>query len=88
MASTVAHRVLEMVMGITTPKELYDGLTRRELEILKLLASGSANKQLAYKLQISDKTVRNHVSNMYEKLNISDRSQAVMYAVRRGLVEI
>jgi DNA-binding NarL/FixJ family response regulator len=88
MASAVANRVLEMLTGTTTPKEFYDGLTGREIEILKLLAGGMANKQIAYKLKISEKTVRNHVSNMYEKLNIYDRSQAVLYAVRKGLVEI
>jgi DNA-binding NarL/FixJ family response regulator len=88
MASAVANRVLEMLTGTTTPKEFYDGLTGREIEILKLLAGGMANKQIAYKLKISEKTVRIHVSNMYEKLNIYDRSQAVLYAVRKGLVEI
>ena len=88
MASAVANRVLEMLTGTTTPKEFYDGLTNREIEILKLLANGMANKQIAYRLKISEKTVRNHVSNMYEKLNIYDRSQAVLYAVRKGLVEI
>jgi len=88
MASAVANRVLEMLTGTTTPKEFYDGLTAREVEILKMLATGMANKQIAFKLKISDKTVRNHVSNMYEKLNIFDRSQAVLYAVRKGLVEI
>ncbi len=88
MASAVANRVLEMLTGTTTPKEFYDGLTNREIEILKLLASGMANKQIAYRLKISEKTVRNHVSNTYEKLNIYDRSQAVLYAVRKGLVEV
>ncbi len=88
MASAVANRVLEMLTGATTPKEFYDGLTAREVEILKLLATGMANKQIAYKLKISEKTVRNHVSNMYEKLGIYDRAQAVLYAVRKGLVEI
>ena len=88
MASAVANRVLEMLTGTTTPKEFYDGLTAREVEILKMLATGMANKQIAFKLKISDKTVRNHVSNMYEKLNIFDRSQAVLCAVRKGLVEI
>jgi DNA-binding NarL/FixJ family response regulator len=88
MASAVAIRVLEMLTGASTPKEFYDGLTAREVEILKMLATGMANKQIAFKLKISDKTVRNHVSNMYEKLNIFDRSQAVLYAVRKGLVEI
>ncbi len=88
MAGAVANRVLEMLTGTTTPKEFYDGLTSREIEILKLLANGMANKQIAYRLNISEKTVRNHVSNTYEKLGIYDRSQAVLYAVRKGLVEV
>lgn len=88
MASAVANRVLEMLTGATTPKEFYNGLTAREVEILKMLATGLANKQIAYQLKISEKTVRNHVSNMYEKLGIYDRAQAVLYAVRKGLVEI
>lgn len=88
MASAVANRVLEMLTGASTPKEFYDGLTVREVEILRLLATGMANKQIAYRLTISEKTVRNHVSNMYEKLGIYDRAQAVLYAVRKGLVEI
>ncbi len=88
MASTVAARVLDMLTGSCTRNEFYDGLTSREIEILKLLASGMANKQIAYKLGISEKTVRNHISNMYEKLQIFDRAQAVLYAVRKGLVEL
>jgi DNA-binding NarL/FixJ family response regulator len=88
MAGAVANRVLEMLTGASTPKEFYDGLTAREVEILKLMATGMANKQIAFRLKISEKTVRNHVSNMYEKLNIYDRSQAVLYAVRKGLVEV
>jgi DNA-binding NarL/FixJ family response regulator len=88
MASAVANRVLEMLTGIATKNEYYDGLTVRELEILKLVAGGLANKQIAFALKISDKTVRNHMSNLYEKLDISDRSTAVLYAVRKGLVEV
>ena len=88
MAGPVAQRVLDMLTGDTTPKDFYDGLTAREIEILKLIAGGSANKQIAYKLSISEKTVRNHISNMYEKLQIFDRSQAVLYAARKGLVQL
>ena len=88
MSGAVANRVLEMLTGTATPKEFYDGLTDREVEILRLLASGTGNKQIAYRLKISEKTVRNHVSNMYEKLGIFDRTQAVLYAVRKGLVEV
>jgi len=87
MANAVANRVLDMLTGTTSPKDFYDGLTAREVEILKLLAAGQANKQIARRLHISEKTVRNHVSHMYEKLKIYDRSQAVLYAVRKGLVE-
>jgi NarL family two-component system response regulator LiaR len=88
MAGAVAQRVLGMITGDTTPKDFYDGLTAREVEILKLIAGGAGNKQIAYKLSISEKTVRNHVSNMYEKLQIYDRSQAVLYAARKGLVQL
>lgn len=86
MAGPVADRVLKMLTGATTEKEFYDGLTSREIEILKMMAAGMPNKQVAYRLGISEKTVRNHVSNMYEKLHVYDRAQAILYAVRKGLV--
>jgi len=88
MASQIAQQVLDMLTGVKSRKDFYDGLTAREVEILGLMAGGLANKQLAYKLGISEKTVRNHISNMYEKLGIYDRTQAVLYAVRKGLVEL
>ena len=88
MAGAVANRVLDMLTGASTPKEFYDGLTAREVEVLKLMANGQANKQIAYNLKISEKTVRNHISHIYEKLQIYDRAQAVLYAVRKALVEL
>ena len=88
MAGPVASRVLDMLTGASTPKEFYDGLTAREIEILKLIATGKPNKQIAYTLKISEKTVRNHISHIYEKLQIYDRAQAVLYAVRKALVEL
>ena len=88
IASAVANRVVDMLTGNSNGKEFYDGLTRRELEILRLIATGMANKQIARRLKISEKTARNHVSNMYEKLQIHDRAQAALYAVRKGLVEL
>ncbi len=88
MASAIANRVIDMLSGTATPKEFYDGLTPREIEILRLMADGAANKEIAYKLKISEKTVRNHISKMYEKLNIYDRAHAVLYAVRKGLIEV
>jgi DNA-binding NarL/FixJ family response regulator len=88
MTSTVAARMLQMIDGGSGAREEVDGLTARQVEILKLMASGMANKQIAYKLHIGEKTVRNHVSNLYEKLGIADRAQAALYAVRKGLVEV
>ncbi len=88
MAGAVANRVLDLLTGSSTPKEFYDGLTAREVEILKLMAKGQANKQIAFNLKISEKTVRNHISHIYEKLQIYDRAQAVLYAVRKALVEL
>jgi len=88
MAGAVANRVLDMLTGASTPKEFYDGLTSREVEILKLMASGKPNKQIAFTLKISEKTVRNHICHIYEKLQIYDRSQAVLYAVRKALIEL
>jgi DNA-binding NarL/FixJ family response regulator len=88
MSASVANRMLEMLTKSTQPKGFNNGLTVREIEILTMLASGMANKEIAYKLRISHKTVRNHVSNMYVKLRIYDRSQAVLYAIRKGLVSV
>ncbi len=52
------------------------------------MASGKPNKQIAFTLKISEKTVLNHISHIYEKLEIYDRSQAVLYAVRKALIEL
>ncbi len=87
-SDAVATRLLQMLVAPGKRGGVYDGLTGREIEILKLLAAGLANKQIATTLGISEKTVRNHVSNLYEKLHIYDRSQAVMYALKKGLIEV
>ena len=88
MAESVADRVLDMATGSDRPDEKYDGLTPREVEILKLVAAGTAVKHIGYQLKISEKTVRNHLSNIYQKLQIYDRGQAILYALRKGLVEL
>src|SRR5215212_10786687 len=62
-------------------------LTDRELDVITALARGAGNKQIARTLDISEKTVRNHISNIYKKLHIYDRTQAVLYAIREGLVD-
>jgi NarL family two-component system response regulator LiaR len=82
----VTARVLRrMSEGERRPK--HAALTRRELEVLHLIARGLSNKQIAAELVLSEKTVKTHVSNVLGKLRLSDRTQAALYAVREGLVE-
>jgi DNA-binding NarL/FixJ family response regulator len=68
-------------------EEPVEELTERELDVLRLLAAGLANKEIAYTLAIGEKTVKTHVSNILGKLNVSSRTQAALHAVRIGLVE-
>ena len=63
-------------------------LTDRELEVLRALCTGAGNDAIARRLGISPKTLRNHISNLHHKLNIHDRAQAVIVAVREGLVQV
>ena len=63
-------------------------LTRRELEVLKLLAIGKYNKEVAEELEISERTVKNHVSNIFKKIGVTDRTQAAVFAIRNNLITI
>ena len=63
-------------------------LTKREREILALIAEGMSNREIAAQLVVSSETVKSHVAAILEKLNVSDRTQAAIYAVRNGLVQI
>lgn len=63
----------------------FDELTRREREVLKEIASGKSNKEIAASLYITEKTVKTHVSNILAKLEVADRTQAALYAVRNRL---
>jgi DNA-binding NarL/FixJ family response regulator len=63
-------------------------LTERELEVIRALAGGQSDRQIATSLGISEKTVRNHTSNIYRKLHIFDRIQVVIYAVREGVIDV
>lgn len=65
-----------------------DNLTRREMDVLKLLAVGMYNKEVAEKLGISERTVKNHVSNIFKKINVTDRTQAAVFAIRNNLIVI
>jgi DNA-binding NarL/FixJ family response regulator len=63
-------------------------LTSRELDVLRLVAAGKPNKQIASELEISERTARTHVSRILRKLGLSSRTQAALWAVREGLVEV
>lgn len=88
MAQDIAEKMLKTFEGIRNDADLAPRLTERELEVIKALAHGKSNKEIAHTLGISEKTVRNHASNIYKKLHIFDRTQAVIYAIREGLVDV
>lgn len=69
-------------------RETYDGLTEREQEVLKLIADGQSNQEIADRLTISVKTVERHRANIMAKLNLHSRTELVKYAIRKGLIEV
>jgi two-component system, NarL family, response regulator LiaR len=85
---SVARRLMEEV-GRPAPDAMPPGehLTDRELDVIRLIARGRSNKEIAQDLVLSEKTVKTHVSNILQKLHLSDRTQAALYAVRQGIAE-
>ena len=84
MSPPVAARLLREVAAPPQPEPL----TERETEVLRQLAQGKSNKEVAAALVIAEKTVRTHVSNILAKLGVTSRTQAVLHAVRSGLVTL
>jgi DNA-binding NarL/FixJ family response regulator len=86
----VARQLLDQFRGLDTPEvaEIFSPLTARELEILRIVADGQANKEIAHMLGISDQTVKNHMSAILRKLAVNDRTQAVMQALRHGWITL
>src|SRR5690625_764504 len=75
----------EPEQAVQRPIHLY---TKRECEVLQLLTDGQSNRQIAETLNISEKTVKNHVSSLFKKMNVNDRTQAVVTAIRNHWVEL
>ncbi len=69
-------------------KEKLNSLTKREIEILAQVASGMFNKEIANNLSISERTVKNHISNIFKKIDVSDRTQAAVFAIRNNIVNL
>ncbi|MRH41964.1 response regulator [Aquibacillus halophilus] len=80
-----SNKLSERMVDYRKPLHL---LTRRECEVLQLLADGKSNRGVAETLFISEKTVKNHVSNILQKMSVNDRTQAVVSAIRNGWVEV
>ncbi len=74
--------------GVAPEDTTFSPLTSREMGILELIIEGLSNKEIAYQLGISQQTVKNHVTSILAKLNLSDRTQAAIYALRRGWVRL
>jgi DNA-binding NarL/FixJ family response regulator len=99
LGPSVARRVLEQFAQVSPPApesppaapsvgpESFEELTPREVEVLSLIARGLRNREIAGRLVISQKTVGNHVSNIFAKLQVHDRSQAILRALHGGLVQ-
>lgn len=78
-----------LVQGVTYPADDSSGdLSERELDVLRLIARGMSNKQIADELVIAEGTVKSHVSNILSKLHLAHRTQAALYALRRRLVPL
>lgn len=86
----IARKLMEQVAQQTSPvdQDLPLDLTRRELEVVHLVAQGRTNSEIAETLVISEKTVKTHVSNILGKLHLDDRTQLAIYAIKHGLVDL
>jgi NarL family two-component system response regulator LiaR len=85
--SALHPKVAARLVQHTAQPAGFADLTPRERDVLRLLAEGFANKEIARRLSLSEKTVKTHVSNILQKLGVADRTQAALLAVRRGLVQ-
>ena len=89
MCPIIAKKLLHHFQSGSQPQQPglpYEQLSQRELQVLQLAADGLSNKEIAANLVISEKTVKNHIANIFSKLHVNDRTQAVLYALRQGLV--
>jgi DNA-binding NarL/FixJ family response regulator len=88
----VASRVLKQFRELASVEQeghmVFAPLTGREVEILDCIARGRSNKQIAMDLNISDQTVKNHITAILRKLNVNDRTQAVIYPMRHGWIRV
>lgn len=91
LGPSLVGRVLEEFARVSrlraAAKEVFAELTRREMEVLELLGKGLRNKDIAARLFLSEKTVKNHISSIFMKLQVNDRTEAALLAARHGLTD-
>ena len=80
--------IRSLVADNKTQKTIFGNLHDREIEILRLLANGSSNRAIANTLCISESTVSTHLANIFKKINVTSRTEAVLYAIKIGLISI
>jgi NarL family two-component system response regulator LiaR len=85
---SIARKVLQELSNPGAGKQTSDPLTEREMEVLRLIAQGMSNKEIAAKIFVAEWTVRSHVSNILGKLHLASRTQAALYALRAGLASL
>jgi two-component system, NarL family, response regulator LiaR len=88
LSPTIARKVLQELSRPSDRPPTQDPLTEREVEVLQVVAKGKSNQEIAEVLQISEATVRTHVSNILTKLHLASRTQAALYALREGLASL
>lgn len=88
LSPTIARKVLEEVFQPAAKPPTTDPLTRREVEVLQVLAKGKSNRDIAAELHISETTVRTHVSNILGKLHLASRTEAALYALKEGMADL
>ena len=69
-------------------REKIDSLTKREIEVVKAISAGLLNKEIAINLGISERTVKNHISNIFKKIDVADRTQAAVFAIKNNIVKL
>lgn len=85
---SIASRLMQHVAPFEKEEDMLESLTEREIEVLKLVARGLSNIEIAGRMVISDRTVSTHLSNIMEKLNLENRTQAALFALRKGLTSL
>jgi NarL family two-component system response regulator LiaR len=88
LSPAIARKVLQEISGPASRPLTAEPLTEREVEVLKVVAKGKSNQEIAAELMISEATVRTHVSNILGKLHLASRTQAALYALREGLASL